>query len=95
MEAFVDLALLAASNLVHRSLHVVVDAALGNAAEGHKRVVMRIKQHLMRLRQIGPHEVRTAVAELEVGDLQLGADAVDLDPVLAPVELEGFAGREL
>ena len=32
------------------------------------------------------------MAELEVGNLQLGVDAVDHGVVLAPVELEGLAG---
>jgi len=57
-------------------------------------VVVRVEQHLVGLQRVGPQQERPAVAELEVRDLQLGAFAVDDGPVLAPVELEGFAGAE-
>ena len=42
-----------------------------------------------------PAKEGTAVTELEVGNLQLGTDAIDLDPVLAPVELESLSGSKL
>lgn len=48
-EAHVDLPLLAATDTVHRRLHVIVDPASGNAAEHAQPMPMRIKQHLMGL----------------------------------------------
>jgi hypothetical protein len=48
-KARVDDALLARADLVHGGLHVVVDAALGHAAEGGKRPGMGIEQHLVAL----------------------------------------------
>ena len=54
-------------------------------------MVVGIEQHLMRLQGIGAQVERSAVAELEVGYLQLGAHAGENSPVLAPVELEGLA----
>ncbi len=95
VEPPVNLSLLATAHLVDSGLHIVVDTALRDTAEGDKGVVVGVEQHLVGLGQVGTHEVGTAVAELEVGDLQLGADAVDLYPVLAPVELEGLARGEL
>ena len=53
---------------------------------------MRVKQHLVGLQQIGPDDESAAVAQLEVRHLQLDALAAEDRPVLAPVELERFAG---
>ena len=57
-------------------------------------MVVGIEQHLVGLQQIGPHDEGPAVAELDMGDLQLGALAADHRPVLAPVELERLARLE-
>ncbi|MNL49277.1 hypothetical protein D3C87_1721990 [compost metagenome] len=57
-------------------------------------MVVGIEQHLMRLQGIGAQVERSAVAELEVGYLQLGAHAGENSPVLAPVELEGLTRTE-
>lgn len=51
---------------------------------------MGVKQHLMRLQQIGPDDEGPGVAELGMGHLQLGAFMADDRPVLGPVELERF-----
>ncbi len=93
-EPRVDLADLAGTHPVDGGLHVVVDAAAWNATPRDERVMMRVEQHLMGLQQIGTQEERTAVTELELCHLQLRALAVDDGPVLAPVELERFAGRK-
>jgi hypothetical protein len=53
-----------------------------------------VEEHLMRLLRVGAEEERTAVGELEVGDLQLRPLARDDRPILRPVELERFAGQE-
>lgn len=50
----------------------------------------RVEQHLVSQEQIGAQEERSAVAELELRDLQLGALAIDDSPILAPVELKRF-----
>ena len=57
-------------------------------------MVVGIEQHLVRLQRIGAQVERSAVAELEVGYLQLGAHASENSPVLAPVELEGLTRAE-
>jgi hypothetical protein len=88
IEAGVDVPVLAAANLVHGRLHVVVDAALWNAAQYAKGVVVGVEEHLVRLQQIGPDAERPAMAELEMRHLQLGALAGNHRPILAPVELE-------
>src|SRR5690606_12877383 len=48
-EADIDITVLAAADLVDRSLHVVVDAAPGNAAEHAEGMIVGVEQHLMRL----------------------------------------------
>ena len=55
---------------------------------------MGVEQHLVRLQRIGPHDEGAAERQLEMRDLQLGPLAAQDRPVLAPVELEGFAGLE-
>ena len=84
-EARVDGTRLAAADLVDRRLHVVVDAALGNAAEDGERVVVRVEQHLVRLLRIRAQQERSAVAKLELRYVS---------PVLAPVELKRLARGE-
>jgi hypothetical protein len=75
LEARVDVALLAAPDLVDGGLHVVVDAAARDTAQHFEGVVVRIEQHLVGLQRIGSQQEGPAVAELEVRDLQLGAPA--------------------
>lgn len=55
---------------------------------------MGIKQHLMRLQWIGPHQECPAVRELCMGNLQLDPFSTDSGPIFAPVKLERFAGLE-
>jgi hypothetical protein len=92
MEADVDVALLAASDLVDRGPHIVVDAAPGNAAKDTEGMIVGVEQHLVRLQEIGPDDEGPAVAQLRMRHLQLGALIADDRPVLRPVELEGFPG---
>jgi len=91
-EADIDVALLASSDPVDRRLHVVVDAAPGNAAKHTESVIVRVKQHLVRLQQVSPNNEGTAVAQLRMGHLQLRALIADDCPVFGPIELERFAG---
>ena len=89
-KAGMDLAIFAAADLVDRRAHVIVDPAPRDAAQNPGGVVVGIiKQHLVRLQRIGPHDEGAAVAELEVRYLQLGAFATENCPVFRPVELEG------
>ena len=95
VETLVYLPLLPPTDLIDSGLHVVVDAPFRDPAKRVEGVVVRIEQHLVGLGQVGLHEEGATVAELEVGNLQLGADAIDPDPVLAPVELERLTGGKL
>ena len=87
-EAGVDLTLLAATDLVDRGSHVVVDAAPRHASQHAEGVVMGVEQHLVGLLRVGPEREGAAIGELEVGDLQFGPLAADDRPVFRPVELE-------
>ncbi|MNY02987.1 hypothetical protein D3C86_1355820 [compost metagenome] len=89
-KADVDVALLAASNLIDCRAHVVVDAAPRHPAEDTERVVMGIEQHLVRLQKIRPDDERPGIAKLCMGHLQFGALIADDCPVFRPVELEGL-----
>ena len=72
-EADVDLAFLAAADLVDGRLHVVVDAPPWHAAQHPEGVVMGIKQHLVGLEQVGSKREGPTVGQLDMGDLELGA----------------------
>ena len=93
-KARIDVALLATAHPVYSGAHVVVDATAGHATQDYECMVVGIEQHLVRLQGVGAQVERSAVAELEVGYLQLGAHASEDSPVLAPVELERLAGAE-
>ena len=93
-EALVDDAALALLDLVHRRLHVVVDAALGNPAQRRERTGMGIEQHLVPLARVGHQPEGAAGAQLHVRDLQPAVNAAHHQPLFAPVELKGFAQRE-
>ena len=80
--------------LVDGRLHVVVDAATRHPTQHLEGVVVRVEEHLVGLQRVGPEQEGSAVAQLEVRDLQLGALAGDDGPVLAPVELERLASAE-
>ena len=90
-EPCVDLALLAAADLVDGGAHVVVDAPPRHAAQHAEGVVMGVEQHLVGLLRIGAENEGAAVGELDVSDLQLGPLAGDDRPIFRPVELERFA----
>ena len=93
-EARVDLALLAAPDLVDGGPHIVEDAASRHASEHAEGVVVGVEQHLVGLLRIGPENEGAAVGELEVRDLQLGSLAGKDRPVLRPVELERLARQK-
>jgi hypothetical protein len=56
---------------------------------------MGIEQHLVGLEQVGPDQEGPAVRELHVRHLKLGALPAQHRGILAPVELEGLAGRNV
>jgi hypothetical protein len=90
-EPRVDLAGLAAPNLVDRGAHVVVNAPPRHAPQDAEGVVVGVEQHLMGLLRIGPENEGAAVGQLEVSDLQFGPLAGDDRPIFRPVELERLA----
>src|SRR5258708_37195313 len=81
-EPCVDLAVLAAPDLVDRGAHVVVDASPGNAAQHPESVGMGIEKHLVGLLRVGPEEEGAAAGQVEVSDLQLGPLAGNDRPIL-------------
>ena len=90
-EPRVDLAVLAATDLVDRGAHVVVDASPRHAAQHAEGVVMGVEQHLVGLLRVGPENESAAVGELEVSDLQFGPLAAEDRPIFRPVELKRLA----
>ena len=55
---------------------------------------MRVEHHLLGLPRIGGEEHLAAECQAEVRDLDGLHDAVDLDMLVAPVELTDLTGRE-
>jgi len=93
-EALVDGAALAFVHLVYSALHVVVDAAPGDATQGRGRAGVRVEQHLVALTRVGHQPERPAGAQLQVRDLHAVVDAAHDQALFAPVELEGLAQLE-
>ena len=93
-KARIDDPALALLDLVDRRLHVVVDAAPGNAAQRREGARVGIEQHLVALARIGHQPERAAGAQLQVRHLHAPVDAADHQPLFAPVELERFAQCE-
>lgn len=94
LEAAVEAPVPARRDRVHRRRHVVVDPARAGAAEEGEGAVMGVEDHLLGLAGVGDPEAHPAVAEPDMRHLHLGRDAAHHDPFVAPVELEGLAGRE-
>ena len=86
-EALVDDAALAFLDLVDRSLHVVVNAAPGHAAQCGERPRVSIEQHLMALARVGHQPERPRGAQLHVRDLRPVVNATHHQAFVAPVEL--------
>jgi len=91
LEADIDVAILAAANLVDRGLHVVVDAAARNTTEHAESMIVSVEQHLVRLQEICSNDESPGISQLRMRHLQLRPLVADDRPVLGPVELEGLA----
>src|ERR1700678_2135101 len=101
-EARVDLALLAAADLVDGSSHIVVDAPPRHAPQDAEGVVVGVEQHLVGLLRIRPENEGAAVGELEgriqtvVATRSLSADRRNRSSASAGVfQSSVFRGREL
>ncbi len=79
---------------LHRSLHIVVDAALAGAFEQRERPVVGVKHHLLRLARIGPHDQHPAVTKPDMGNLHDHRHAAQQDDFVAPIELVGLSRRK-
>ena len=93
-KAPVEVALAADQQRVHRSAHVVVDAALAGAAVERERLVVRVEHHLLCLARLGAHEWHPAVAEPDPRNLSRRRNAAQQDDLGRPVELVGLVGSE-
>ena len=82
---------LAALDTINRGLHIVVDAAPGNAAKRFKRPGMGVKQHFVALGRISHQPECPAAGQLAVRHFQSSPQAADPGVLAAPVELECFA----
>ncbi|MNT98746.1 hypothetical protein D3C72_2413980 [compost metagenome] len=60
-ETDIDLSLLAAADAIDCCLHVIVDAATRYAAEHTEAVPMGVKEHLVRLQQVGSDQKSSTV----------------------------------
>src|SRR3989338_867169 len=91
----IDDSTLALVDPVDGCLHVVVNAAPGNAAQCGKGARVGVEQHFVAVARVGYQPERTAGAQLEVRYLQASVDAANDQALFAPVELERLAQLEL
>jgi hypothetical protein len=85
---------LALLDLVHGRLHVVVDAAPGDAAHRCERAGVGVEQHLVALAGVGHKPEGPAEAQLQLRDLHAEVDASHHQALFAAVELERLAELE-
>jgi len=90
LKAYIDVTLLATSNLVDGRAHVIVYSASRNATEYPEGMVVGVKQHLMCLQEIGAYNKGSRIAELGMSNLQLHSLTADDSPIFRPIELEGL-----
>ena len=93
-EAAVEGPILAKQNLGHHGLQVVVDSPPATTAKELEGLDMRVQHHLQRLPVIRHAEEHPAVTQSEVRHLHLHDDAVQLNDLVAPVELVRFTRIE-
>ena len=93
-ETAVEQSLLAGEDRLDHGLEIVVDHALGHAAEEGKCAVVRVEHHLLGLPRIGHDEHLAAERQAEMRDLDGLHDPAELDLLMAPVELADLAGRK-
>ena len=86
---------LALLDLVHRGLHVVVDATPCNAAQGGEGSRVGVEQHLMALHRVSLDDKHFAEAQFEVRCHDLAPDATDHQVFFAPVKLVCLTRFEL
>src|SRR6202142_2638600 len=79
---------------LHRSLHIVVDAAHAGALEQSECPVVGVEHHLLCLARIASHKQHPAVTEPDMGGLHDHRYAIEQDDFMAPVELIGFSRRK-
>ena len=62
--------------------------------EEGERLVVGVEYHLQALARISTYKEHPAVTEPEMGDLDLDRHAIELNHLMAPVELKGFPRRK-
>ena len=88
-----DLELVAQDGL-HDGFEVVVDHALGHAAEEGEGTVVRVEDHFLGFSGIDHDEHLTAEGQAEMRDLDGQHEAAEFDLLVAPIELADLVGRE-
>ena len=80
---------------VDGGLHVVVDAAPGDATHGRERTGVRVEQHFVPLARVGHQPERTTGAQLQVRHLHAPVNAANHQALFAPVKLKRLAQFKL
>src|ERR1700692_3524833 len=93
-EAAIKQAFLAREDRFHDRLEVVVDHALGHAAEEGEGLVVRVENHLLGFPWIGHDEHLAAECQPEMRNLDGLHDAREFDMLMAPIELTDLAWRK-
>nr|WP_043634840.1 hypothetical protein [Desulfovibrio sp. TomC] len=93
-KALVEVPILADEDLLHGSLHVVVDAAPRDAAEELESPHVGVENHLLGFSRVGDDKTQPAVAEPDMRHLHPRRQSAEQDVLMAPIELKRFSRRE-
>ncbi len=90
------LPVLADEDRLHRSFHIIVDAARAGAFKNGEGPLVGVEHHLLRLAGAGADKLHhAAVAETDVRDLHDRRHLINHNGLMAPVELVGLAGAKI
>jgi hypothetical protein len=93
-EAAVEQPFLAGEDCLYNCLEIVIHHALRHAAEEGEGAVVRVEHHLLGFSGVGHDEHLAAECQPEMRDLDGLHNAVELDVLMAPVELTDLAGSK-
>ena len=93
-KALVEVSIFADEDLLHGSLHVVVNAAPRYATKKLESPHVSVENHLLGFSRVGDDKTHPAVAEPDMRHLHPRRQSAKQDVLMAPIELKRFSRRE-
>jgi len=87
----VEVPILTDEDLLHGSLHVVIDAAPRDAAEELESPHVGVENHLLGFSRVGDDKTHPAVAESDMRHLDPSWQSAKENVLMAPIELKRFS----